>query len=337
MTVFEQRRVGGGATHASAGALVPYVEAHEPGPLQDLAVRSLNLYDQFIEELRVESGKTIDYARCGSIEVAFTDAEAAVLQSVARRHAADGVRWAGPSDIFELEPGLPDTIRGGLVAATHGYVSARQLTGRLADAAAAGGAVFRSARVTAIAPDGDASAIVTDAGASERFDRVIIATGAWARLLDVAQPTRIPVRPVKGQLLRVRGLRLKRLLWSHHCYMVPQRNGDVLVGATMEEAGFDERPTAAGVGELVNAALGLLPGIADAEFVEARVGLRPATDDSLPLVGYARGSTSLIYAVGHFRNGIILAPLTARILADLILDGIEDPAFRTLSPARFGL
>jgi glycine oxidase len=335
--VFEQRRVAGGATHASAGALVPYVEAHEPGPLQDLTVRSLNLYDQFIAELREESRASVEYARCGSLEVAFSKSEEDVLRATARRFAAADVRWISAAELLGIEPALAPTIRGGLVVASHGYVSAPQLTNALAQAATAKGAIFRTAHVIRVDSMEHAAVIVTEAGAVERFDRVIIASGAWGGLLEIEGHAPLPIRPVKGQLLRLRGPHLSHLLWSRTCYIVPQQNGDVLVGATMEDADFDERPTAGGVAQLLTAAVGLVPSIADGEFLEVRVGLRPATDDNLPLVGYARGSDSIVLALGHFRNGVVLAPLTARILTDLILDRINDPALKILTPARFGL
>ena len=335
--VFEQRGVAGGATHASAGALVPYVEAHEPGPLQDLTVRSLNLYDQFIAELRDESRSSLDYARCGSLEVAFTKSEEDLLRGTARRFGAADVRWLTAREMLGIEPALAPTIRGGLLVASHGYVSAPQLTHALAHAATAKGAIVRAAHVIRVDSMERAAVIVTEAGAVERFDRVIIASGAWGGLLEIEGHAPIGVRPVKGQLLRLRGPHLSHLLWSRTCYVVPQQNGDVLVGATMEDVGFDERPTADGMAQLLTAAIALLPSIAGAEFLEVRVGLRPATDDNLPLVGYARGSESIVLALGHFRNGVVLSPLTARILTDLILDRIDDPALQTLAPARFGL
>jgi glycine oxidase len=337
VTIFEQRCVGAGATHASAGALVPYVEAHEPGPLQDLVVRSLNLYDQFIAELREESPGAVDYARCGSLEVAFSPPEEDFLRSVAHRHAAAGLRWIDAAETLRLEPALSPAIRGSLAADHHGYVSAPGLTAALAKAVSAFRGVFRDARVIQVSGSSGMAEIATDSGAVESFDRVVIASGAWARMLDVEGRDRPPVRPVKGQLLRVRGVRVKRLVWSRPCYLVPQATGEVLVGATMEDAGFDERPTASGVAHLLDAAIGLVPSLAQAEFVDVRAGLRPATPDHLPMVGFPRGAASVLYATGHFRNGIVLAPLTARIVADVILDGVRDPALDLLSPERFGL
>jgi len=316
---------------------VPLVEAHDRSPLQDLAVRSLDLYDQFIEELREEAGALIDYARCGSLEIALTEAAEDALRGVAQRHQAAGVRWLDAAETLDAEPILASAVRGSLLVPGHGYVSAPQLTAALAAAAAAAGAVFRDSRVTGVGATGDVAEIATDSGGVEQFDRVVVASGAWARLLDLEGAVRLPIRPIKGQLLRLRGLRPSRLLWGPTCYVVPQATGDLLLGATMEDAGFDERTTVSGVTRLLTAAMGMVPAIAQGEFVEARAGLRPATADNLPLVGYAQRSKAIVYAVGHFRNGVLLAPLTARILADLILEEVSDPALATLSPARFGL
>jgi glycine oxidase len=337
VTLFEQHAVGGGATRASAGALVPYVEAKEWGPLQELVVRSLNMYDVFIEELRGVSRRTINYERCGSLEVAFTESEECALRAAAARAAADGTTWLEAAEAREMEPALSEAIRGAVFVGMHGRVSAPGLTAALAEAAAVSGAVFRSARVTGVREVSGGAQLLSDTGATEPFDRVIVATGAWSSLLQLNGHCRVPVRPVKGQLLRLRGVPVSRLLWSHGCYVVPQGNHDLLVGATMEEAGFDDRPTTSGMLQLLRAAQVLVPQVADAEFVEARVGLRPATTDSLPILGYARESESLIYSVGHFRNGIVLAPLTARILADLVLDDVSDPALAVVAPGRFGL
>ena len=337
VTIFEPRGIGAGATHASAGALVPFVEAHERSALQGLAVRSLDLYDQFIDELQQESAKPVDYARCGSLEVAFTSAEAESLQRVASLYASDGVRWLDTAATLDCEPMLSSSVRGSLLVPQHGYVSAPQLTAALAVAAASAGAIFRDARVTGVGPTEGVAEIATDTGAVERFDRVIIASGAWARLLDLEGAARVPVRPIKGQLLRLRGLRPTRLIWGPSCYVVPQQTGETLVGATTEDAGFDERTTVAGVTRLLTAAMAMVPAVAQGEFVDARAGLRPATADNLPLVGYAKGSNAIVYAVGHFRNGVVLAPLTAEILTALILNDVTDPALATLSPERFGL
>jgi glycine oxidase len=181
--------------------------------------------------------------------------------------------------------------------------------------------------------------VTLDGSAARTFDRIVIAAGSWASTLTVDGLPRSPIAPVKGQLLRLRwrGAPIRRILWSSLCYVVPQRDGTLLVGATMEDAGFDDRPTAEGVQRLLGTARALLPEVGRAEFLEVRAGLRPASPDGLPVVGRSASSDAVLYAVGHFRNGVMLAPLTAELLENAVLGDGQDPALALLAPARFGL
>jgi glycine/D-amino acid oxidase-like deaminating enzyme len=143
---------------------------------------------------------------------------------------------------------------------------------------------------------------------------------------------------VRGQLLRLawRGPSLRRVTWSDRCYVVPWEDGTLLVGATVEDAGFDERTTVAGVRDLLEAAAELVPEAWTAGFIDARAGLRPGTPDELPMVGRSCVFDNVVYATGHYRNGILLAPLTAALVAGLMIDGQDDPLLRLISPSRFG-
>jgi glycine/D-amino acid oxidase-like deaminating enzyme len=129
---------------------------------------------------------------------------------------------------------------------------------------------------------------------------------------------------------------LRRVTWGERCYLVPWDDGTLLVGATMEEVGFDEKTTTAGVQDLLDAACALVPHVRDAGFLGARVGLRPGTPDAMPIVGWSRSGANVMYATGHFRNGVLLAPLTAQLVADAILAGRVDPALEAIGPQRFG-
>jgi glycine oxidase len=339
VTVFEERAIGAGATQASAGVLAPFVEAHEAGALQDLTVRSLGLYDAFVEAVASESGAAIDYARCGSLEVALDQEEAARLAPLASRAAGGDLRWLDAPTVREMEPALTASVLGGLLAEAHGYVSALQLTAALAASARAAGAAFLSNRVSAVHAKAGRVSVTLEGSAARTFDRIVIAAGSWASTIAVDGVPRSPIAPVKGQLLRLRwrGAPIRRILWSSLCYVVPQGDETLLVGATMEDAGFDDRPTAEGVQRLLGAARALLPEAGRAEFLEARAGLRPASADGLPVVGRSSSSDAVLYAVGHFRNGVMLAPLTAAILENAILGDGQDPALAFLAPARFGL
>jgi glycine oxidase len=337
--VVDTREVGQGATQASAGVLAPYIEAHEGGALLDLTVRSLELYDRWIESVRGESGVDVEYRRSGSLEIALDAAAAGRLQQMVTRFGArERLLWLDGAAARAAEPALSRSALGALSVPTHGYVSALTLTEALARAAASRGARFlHGLRVARLDSHGDHVEVTTDAGGSWRVRQVVVAAGSWTGqmkgLTDVAAGA---VRPVRGQLLHVlwRGSPLAQILWGPSCYLVPWSGGTVLVGATMEEVGFDERNTVAGVRGLLDAARALLPQIDDATFLEARAGLRPATPNGLPIVGPSESSDRIIYATGHYRNGILLAPLTARIVADLVIDGRADPVIAMLSPAR---
>ena len=339
-TVVDPRPVAGGATQASAGMLAPYVEAHAGGPMLELCVRSLNLYDDWIASLR-EEGHAIDYARSGTLEIALSEAQAAHLRAglrVASAFSRNG-EWLDADAVGREVPQLARSA-GALRTPLHGYVNARQLAAALAVSARRHGARFMQGRVERI--DRERGGLVVDAGADHpklEAQTLVLAAGAWMnRIEGVRTP---PLRPVRGQLLQlVAGLgRIPSILWGPDCYIVPVRNGaEVLVGATVEEAGFDEHPTEEGVSGLYAAARGLLPGLPpdprDAG-VQARVGLRPATPDELPVIGVDPGQPGIVFASGHYRNGILLAPVTGTLVADLIVHGTMDPALETFSPSRF--
>jgi len=328
--VVDPRPVAGGATQASAGMLAPYVEAHEGGPMLDLCVRSLNLYDGWIARLR-EEGHAIDYARSGTLEIALSGERASQLRS------GQG-EWLDPAAVAGVVPQLGPTA-GALRNRQHGYVNARQLTAALAGSAARHGATFVEARVERIARHGDG--LVVDIGPDHpRVEgrSVVLAAGAWMnRIAGVRTP---PLRPVRGQLLHMDpGLgRIPTILWGPDCYIVPLNMGmELLVGATVEEAGFDEHATAEGVSGLYAAARQLLPGLpADPRDVGilTRVGLRPATPDALPVLGGDPEQPGIVFASGHYRNGILLAPITGGLIADLIVEDRKDRALDTFAPTR---
>jgi glycine oxidase len=316
--VLEARDVGAGATQASAGVLAPFIEAPAEGPLQSLTVESLTLYDEFVSSAARESGASIEYRRCGTLEVAHDPAAAVRLRRLAQWVASKGVKaeWVDAAGVSGMEPGLAPT-HGGLLVPSHGYVRASQLTHALALAAQRHGAEVRvGARVDDMSFAAD-RATVHVAGEAHGAKTVVVAGGSWSTQLS----PEADVTPVRGQLLQVawQGPPVGRILWSERCYLVPWIDGSLLVGATVENAGFDERVTPGGLQELLNAAIAVLPDLANATFLDARVGLRPATANGLPIIRRSRVNRSLIYATGHFRNGILLAPITARVVADLIM------------------
>lgn len=343
VTVFDTRPIGQGASQASAGVLAPYIEGHQSSALRALGRRSLDLYDDFVARLNAASGRIIQYTRGGTLEVALTPDHADNLRASAHALEAEGVRaqWLDPDALRTAEPLTSDAALGGLLIPLHGFVGVPEFTEALAAAAMRAGArVAANTRVISVNRGPDGGLRVHTENGPTRADRVVLAAGSWATEVEIAGlGTSVGVRPVRGQLLHLAWPTtqpLRHVLWGTDCYLVPWLNGRVLVGATVEDAGFDERATAAGVHDLLDAACALVPQLWQASFVEVRVGLRPASPDDLPIVGVSKHLPGLIYATGHFRNGVLLTPLTAALVTDLVLERAVDPAFDALNPARLG-
>ncbi len=339
--VVDARAPALGATHAAAGMLAPYHEAAEGSTFLEIGVRSLSLYDDFVAAVERDSDTTCTYRRNGTLEVALDDDQFARLRDNAPRLEAQGVS-CGLLDAHAAraeEPQLSERAAGALLVPAHGFVAAADLTRSIATAARNLGAqLVEGVHVRRIGEDGDDLTVDTDRGRLTT-NTVVFAPGAWAGTIEIAGATgRVPVRPVRGQLLDLAwaGPRLRRIIWGPRCYVVPWDNGTVLVGATMEDAGFDERATTAGVRNLLDGACELLPSTWVAGFVGARAGLRPASGDDLPIVGPSSVLPNLFYATGHFRNGVLLAPLTARLVAEALIEGKQDPVLEKLRPQRFG-
>ncbi len=337
--LLDMRDVGQGATRASAGVLCPHIEGHA-APLLRLGTRSLAMYDEFVVHVSHDAGQPIEYRRTGTLEVALTDDEAARLKAIATRHVNGGVehRFLDAREALELEPALSEQVTGALFVPVHGYVGVAGLTSALAAAAEARGAsVQRAAVVRQVAAAGSCVQVTMN-DVTLQADAVVIAAGSWASGIGVGR-SHPPVKPIRGQLLHIAfpAAPVSRVIWGADCYMVPWEDGSLLVGATVEDVGFDESATVAGVHDLLDSASELLPSAWSAQFREVRVGLRPATSDELPIIGASSSVPGVFYATGHYRNGVLLAPFTAVLVADLVLEGREAPELALTSPKRFGL
>lgn len=330
---------GAGASQASAGVLAPHIEAMPGSILQDLGIASLDLYDAFINTVRNDAGFDVPYAREGTLEVAGSEAGIAHLNDVAARLGVQGVpcELVSGTRLRDLEPLIADDQHVGLLVPVHGTVRVRDLVDALRLAAVHRGARFaQPERVARVRPDGRIFRVDTHSG-SHLAQRVVVTSGAWSISLPLEGHPPVPTRPVRGQLLRlyaVGGL-LRRVLWGESCYLVPWGD-EVLAGATVEDVGFDQRATLEGVTGLALAAQALVPSLAAATFSEVRVGLRPGSPDGLPIIGPSSHWPGLIYSTAHYRNGILLAPLTARIVADVVFNRPE-PIPDAVLPARLGL
>jgi glycine oxidase len=334
--VIDMRGTGLGATQASAGILAPYIEGHIDSLLR-LGINSLALYDGFIARVSEDSQHSIEYERSGSLHVAKNDAAAMELAIAARKFAHAGVahQLMPGRDAVRLEPALSPRLISALLLPMHGYVRASELTIALAAAAGRRGAELITAAVEEICVRGSGVGVRTTAGVIDS-DALVLAAGSWSSRVAPAAP---PVRPVRGQLLHLHfdERPLSRVVWGTDCYLVPWRNGALLVGATVEDVGYDETATADGVTRLLSASADLVASVPKARFETVRVGLRPATPDELPLIGASSTMRGVYYATGHYRNGVLLSPLTAKLIADLVLDDKRDPDLDLVRPERFGL
>jgi glycine oxidase len=326
VAVVDRAQPPAGATRVAAGMLAPVGELAFGEPeLLKLTLAAAELYPGFVAELEEASGLAVGYRRDGALHVALDRDEAAEMRRVheLQRSLGLGAEWLPPRRCRELEPGLTPSFNGGVHAPGEGSVDPRALTEALLAALAAEDEVelFTETAVETALLDGERIAGVrTAAGEELRAAATVLAAGAWSGQAEwLPEAARPPVRPVKGQILELRSrdgaAPCARIVSSERVYLVPRPDGRLIVGATVEEQGFDTAVTAGGVHELLREAYRLLPEVAELELVEAAAGLRPGTPDNLPLVG-ASPVEGLLWATGHYRNGILLAPLAANTLVE---------------------
>jgi glycine oxidase len=342
--VLDAGHPGRGATHAAAGMLAPVSEANfGEQSLIALNLESARRYPSFVAELESETGMVTGYRQSGALTVALDRDQAELLRQMHEFQASLDLdaEWVGASECRELEPGLAPSVIGGIRSSIDHQVSPRALTGVLVEALQSAGGELRSqAPATSVNVESDRVTGVTLAsGESIVADQVVAAAG-WqsGELQGIPDDARVPVRPVKGQIIRLRGDRnapvAQQVVGTPEVYIVPREDGRVIVGATVEEHGADTTVTAGGVFELLRAAYEALPGITELELVEAMAGLRPAAPDNAPIIGPSV-LEGLFWATAHWRNGILQAPITAEAaLAAFAGEDLPD-VFAPFTPARF--
>jgi glycine oxidase len=326
VAVIDKSTPPAGATRVAAGMLAPVGELAFGEPeLLKLTLAAAELYPDFVAELEAASGTPTGYTRCGALHIALDRDEAAELRRVheLQRSLGLGAEWLPPRRCRELEPGLTPSFNGGVHAPGEGAIDPRSLSTALVRAAESEGVDFLLGTevVEALSGGDHIVGVRTGAGDELRAPATVLATGAWAGGAEwLPEPGRPPVRPVKGQILELRAREgeprpCERIVASERVYLVPRPDGRLIVGATVEEQGYDTTVTASGVHELLREAYRLLPDVAEMELVETSAGLRPGTPDNLPLVGPSP-LDGLYWATGHYRNGILLAPLAAKVLVE---------------------
>ncbi|HAC63713.1 MAG TPA: glycine oxidase ThiO [Cyanothece sp. UBA12306] len=318
------------ASQAAAGMLAPHSEGLTPGPMLDLCLRSRSLYPQWIQKLENLTGLDLGYNPCGFL---------APVYELPSRELDDrpSSQWLDKTAIRLYQPGLGDDVVGGWWHPEDGQVDNRQVIKGLRQAVEQLGIDLREGVTVETMPQqkGKITSVLTSQG-EFRAQTYVIANGSWT-----SQILPLPVRPIKGQMLAVKmpeqsgePFPLQRALFGPSTYLVPRRNGRLIVGATVEEVGWTPHNTPQGIENLIKRAIRLYPAIADWPIEEFWWGYRPGTPDELPILGQS-SADNLILATGHYRNGILLAPVTANLIADLIINQQSDPLLDAFRSDRF--
>ena len=345
VAVFDKGACGAGASHAAAGMLAACAEA-EPGEeaLVTLGRASQARWPAFAAELKQASGVDVGLRPEGTLVVALTSDDQARLshQLVFQQKLGLPLQWITAAETRRREPHLAGKLAGAVFSPEDTQVDNRKLAAALRIAAeAAGAGISEHQAVKTISNDaGRVDGIVLADGRKVAADVVVLAAGAWSRSIEgLAPELRPPVRPIKGQMLALRmdptAPLLTHVVWAPGAYLVPRLDGRLLVGATVEEKGYDTSLTAGGILTLLEAAWRVVPAVEELPIDEMWVGHRPGSRDDAPILGTGL-IDGLIYATGHHRNGILLTPITADAIAELVFEGAADPAIRPFSIERFG-
>lgn len=336
VVVFERGKVGGEASGEAAGMLAAQCEAHAPGPFLDLCLAGRAAFDPLAEELKDLTGIDIEYLRWGTLYL-VEEGEAEARYEWQKRRGLR-VEKLAPEEVWKLEPGLKKDIPGALYFPDDHHVHNGELTQALAQAAQVLGVEVREGcpvlgflrnrrKVTGVrTPEG----VVLG-------ETVVLCAGPWSGELGACLGRPIPVGPAKGQLIasELPSLPLRHIVYTKEGYLVPRLRGELITGSTVEFVGFDKRVTFAGLKKLVELALDLLPGLKEQLVARAWAGLRPYTPDALPIIGPLPELKGVFVATGHFRNGILLGPITGRLIRELILGEALSLPLETFSPTRF--
>jgi glycine oxidase len=344
VTVFDQGAAGAGASRAAAGMLAICAEA-EPGEeaLVALGRASQALWPEFAREVENAAGLTIDLRSEGTLLLALTADDQARLQHRLAFQKGLGlpVEWISGAEARRREPHLAPGIAGALLSPEDHQVDNRKLVAALRIAAEGTGVTIREhcAVERIVISAGRATGVVLADGKEVAADAIVLAAGAWSRRIEgLPADARPPVRPVKGQTIALRmdpaAPLLSHVLWAPGAYLAPRRDGRLIVGATVEEKGFDATLTAGGVLALLEATWRALPAVEELPIDEMWVGHRPGSRDDAPILGQS-AVDGLVYATGHYRNGILLTPITADTIARLVLDRAVDPVIAPFGMERF--
>jgi glycine oxidase len=326
----ERDSPGRRATWAAAGMLSPFGESGGGGPFLELADESLGRFAGFVHSLHEETGIDVEYRTNGKMHVSLGAADDDLRRLAANPAASRfDITLLDGDAARKMEPELTHAVSSALFVGRDHRINNRLLAQALLASAVGAGVQFRTANPVAAltTKHGTTTGVRLASGEQLTAGHVVLAAGAWSAQLE-GLPRTLPIRPIKGQMFsvdsRARGSgrpaqpMVERVIHAPSCYIIPRDDGRLLIGATVEDVGFHKGATLRGVSGLMAAAVELLPGIAELPLVETWAGFRPGTPDGLPILGADPAARGLIYATGHFRNGILLAPATAACVADLV-------------------
>ena len=338
---------GCGASTAAAGMLAAVTEAHYGEErLLALNLRSAARYPEFISEIEEATGLSTGFDTRGTLAVAFDRDDRAVLAETAAYHGKLGLDSTPLSgrEARALEPMLAPGVQAGLLVEGDHQVDNRLLHEALLAAGIKAGVEIHRSRADLVVRDGRARGLRLESGEVLTADHVVLAAGCWSSEIPGLPPDVLPrVRPVRGQILRLAmrtppllGRTVRAMVRGSYVYLVPRAHGELVIGATTDELGFDTSVTSGGVYELLRDAHEVVPGVTELPLVESRTGLRPGSPDNAPLLGQT-ALPGLIAATGHYRNGVLLTPVTADAIAALLIDGALPEYAEPFSPQRFGV
>jgi len=339
VTVVERSHIAAESSGAAAGILAPPIHA-TAAHLFDLAMASHAMFPALVERLREETGLDVEYHRTGALDLARDELGEELLRDKLHwlQEAGHGVRWVERDEVLTIEPQLQPDIRGAFYDEDGYQIRPARFTEALAQAAARRGVRFElNAEVIGLEGSQPRVTAVKTATGTISAGHVIVAAGAWASACGDWLGVRIPVFPSRGQILTLYAMPspIKHVIYGAGVYLLPRLDGTIVVGATAERVGFNKSLTTSALAWLLSTAPVLCPALADATFDRAWAGLRPGSPDDLPIIGTAPGWDNVTLATGHYRNGIMLTPITAQLVADLILRGQQGPLLEHVGPQRF--
>jgi glycine oxidase len=327
-------RVGTEASWAGAGILTSHASTHEPYP--ELCRASLAMYPTLAEELKSETDIDIEFIRSGTLSVFFDEAEASGLIGLAERRVNRGfsAEVLSPEQAWQLEPAVSKAIAGAVLFPEDGHVRNPKMVTALAKGAAKFGAKFLVGNpVTGFIRKNEQVVGAVVNGETIHADSFVIAAGCWAGNLTALLDFHISISPAKGQIVLLETMPpiFQRTIDGLGIYIVPRADGKILLGATVEFVGFDKTPSVDGVKQMIDAAVGIAPELAQSAFVQTWVGLRPYFKSG-PCLGYLPGYDNVVLASGHYKNGILLAPITGKLIAELITTGQPSLSLNPFTP-----